>query len=1487
MKTKRGLAALLSCCIISGALPGFAAGSGTEMYVDVNEVIKNASAEVYGISTDYSVNTPLLTDPKNLDATPNVKLIQAMNEYSLPLVRIGEGASKGFEWKQAIGPMEERTEQTLWSVTNKIAGGPVELVKALEAIDKDVKYSFTLNMTTDTAEDAADFAEFMTGAADTEWGAKRAEYGYSEPFDIRLYELGNEVDYGSGAITASEYIAKSKEFIAAIKVVDPDAKFAAIANTAAYNGVQWNDPSNWAEWHNAVLSDPELASEIDYISVHAYYSDYKNELMDKLITKVSDDIKTATGSDRIKIYLSEHGVYYNPDNNKNPHNMESVLETANIYSRMFRQPSLEMATYHGIDSSEWKNVTTNSSGEMYLNGIGQLLKLFKEYGVGDVLSSSFTGFSKGVRSTSSGAAVRDSDGKINLIFTNDSASELPVNVSFSDGGEYKIVKETKLVGSGVTADTNEDLNQIYADTYDYENGDLLSSYTLPAYSVCAVTVEKAADVSNTELLKYDFSSSEGISGVSGTGEGTYSVENGSLKLTAYNTDANYGYNYIYLTNENTNSAFRFDADITVNGIADADSGEMGVILNADADSGAPQNANMIKLTGSGIKDVAYESGAEGNPAAEGAYSLAEGAVHITADIKDDGTVDVYVNGSKEYSRSGGLKSNSGYIGFMFADVNCTIDNVVISKYDSEEIPTVTTEEVFTYEENFDGIENGKLPDGFKAMSSRLSAGVEDGELVVSSSDWYKPKFIKIGAVGNVERAGLTLEADVTLVSYNEGARADGARNKAGFAYMIDGPQYGTGGFLSFYPQLEFTEASTASKPTAGTDSGFTDNIKTNLKLVFSNSKSPDVYVNGTKLSYYNATNITQNEGAVGLMVLASKVKFDNIKITGVRKNTYKESETITKLVDFRYEENFDNVTEGTLPAGWKIIDTSKTTASVAGGELVLESTEWWSPKAVLIGGLDNVLRDGLVMEADMTLVSYNTNARNSGARNKAGFAYMINDSGKMSSGGLLSWHSQAEFTEIGTTSRPTSGSGDFGEGNNGFISKEKVRFRLEFSGTNSPEAYVNNTHCGNYYNITGTTANSGGLGLMAQASKVKFDNVVITGKRMVTTLDNCTYDAYFTTASTDFDTVDEAVAAVKVTETDVNGTASDITKSAEITSSLDGTNCTIKVTCFGKDVKTLKCTVGLPVSEGFIYEENFDTVDNGKLPEGWTLYGTQANAKVQDGALIFNANGWYENAYLFFDITDVQRKGLTFEFDITRNGAPGGNSNNSRAGFAYMASAADGAVISSSYCALYTDKKIGNNKQQGWTFDGGSNIGFEYSNLEGGQLLTGATHHVKFVFNNDTQSPVIYVDGVEPGNSYRAFSNDMVKSGLIGLYAFSAKVKIDNVKVSGTRLKARTKNSLITINKAVQGEKLSLAVSAQNANGDIAAAMMLAAVYEKGTTNLVAVSPVINWNTSQYTSIDTVISVDGITDYSADKYDIKLIAMDKSSFKPVAVNGRI
>jgi len=1067
MKFKNILASFIASSFIFSALPGSVMAANSAMTIDVNNVVRE-TVDI-GLSTDYAI-----TEPIYKDGEVNLAFIQAFNSFKMPIVRIGEAATKKFEWKEAIGPFDSRTEQELWGVTGKVEPGPLEFIEAYEAINPDVEFTITLNMITDTAEDAADFVEFLTGDVSTEWGAKRAEYGHPAPVNVKVFELGNENDIVEG-YTVDKYIADSKEFISAIEAIKPDAKFSMHADTGIYNGVK-NNQSDYDDWHLAILADEVLKEKIDYISLHTYYSYTRNGLMDKIINIVEEDIKDAGKEGEIKIFISEYAGYFDAEDGAIPHDLEGVIETANIYARMMNQEAVEMMTYHGLNSSEWKHVVYNrTTNQIYLNAIGHLSKMFSEFAQGEVLSSSLTGFTEGSNSDASGLVVRDADGNINLILSNKSSRALPIDVSFSDNGNYKIKRETKIVGgnAGLQSDISLTDNSITIDTYDYITKSQISTYTVPAYSVCAIELEKAEEKKLNVIKSYDFSDLSGVSEV--TGDATIGIVDGKLSVTSYTDDmATWSENTFYLTTENTNSAFNLKADINISGIADEGTSVLGILLNTDSECSSGNQVNIPLTTGSKKLEIS---------------------------VAEDGTISVYINDSLIQTEAGTLENASGYIGLAVTDVNFTLDNVEVSEFDEE--AKITIEKPFTYEENFDDIENGRLPEGWDIMSSDIIAGAENGELVVTTRDWYTGKGIKFSNLGNVKREGLVMEADVTLIeNYGKSETENYTRPKTGFFYMGEGAEQSTGGLFTFTNQAEFTEVGSSDKPTANSLSteGFLAGEKVNLKFVFSSqTKSPDIYVNNVKTTYYNITSTTKNSGFLGLMMRACKVKFDNIKISGVQTNEYRESELTEKVVDFTYEENFDNTVDGALPTGWTVPNSGEFSAQVSNGKLVLDCKAW-EDRSVLIESLGEVQREGLTMEADVKLISYDANAQSKyGQRPQAGFAYMHSDAG-MSSTALLAWFPQAEIKEQGISGAQQANThAVYGEGE-GFIAKENVKIKIVFNNpTTSPEIYINGTFC-NYNSktpIANTINNSGLVGLMAgRTAKVEFDNLKITGKRL-------------------------------------------------------------------------------------------------------------------------------------------------------------------------------------------------------------------------------------------------------------------------------------------------------------------------------------------------------------------------------------------------------
>ena len=149
-------------------------------------------------------------------------LLQALDDLNPTFMRFPGGcASEGTDyygqvfWKNSIGPVEERIGfRNHWGYwTSQHIGFYEYLLMAeslgatpLPVLNNGVtcqfaghKYVAPLETQEDIerfhsifVDDALDFIEFCNGSVDTEWGAKRAEMGHPEPFNLKYLGIGNE-----------------------------------------------------------------------------------------------------------------------------------------------------------------------------------------------------------------------------------------------------------------------------------------------------------------------------------------------------------------------------------------------------------------------------------------------------------------------------------------------------------------------------------------------------------------------------------------------------------------------------------------------------------------------------------------------------------------------------------------------------------------------------------------------------------------------------------------------------------------------------------------------------------------------------------------------------------------------------------------------------------------------------------------------------------------------------------------------------------------------------------------------------------------------------------------------------------------------------------------------------------------------------------------------------------------------------------------------
>ena len=117
----------------------------------------------------------------------------------------------------------------------------------------------TINLAWDSPEESAQWVEYCNGAADTEYGRKRAERGHPEPYGVRLWSLGNEMGYThmEGPKGPEGYADMAERHADAMRGVSPDLEFVS-------SGPYPND--NWAKHSAARLRD-----KVPNISLHGYY----------------------------------------------------------------------------------------------------------------------------------------------------------------------------------------------------------------------------------------------------------------------------------------------------------------------------------------------------------------------------------------------------------------------------------------------------------------------------------------------------------------------------------------------------------------------------------------------------------------------------------------------------------------------------------------------------------------------------------------------------------------------------------------------------------------------------------------------------------------------------------------------------------------------------------------------------------------------------------------------------------------------------------------------------------------------------------------------------------------------------------------------------------------------------------------------------------------------------------------------------------------
>jgi alpha-N-arabinofuranosidase len=173
----------------------------------------------------------------------------------------GGNVAQDYHWMWGIGPRDQRFTWTNLSWGNEREPsdfGTDEFVRFCRRAGAEPSLTVNVEGRGATVDEAAAWVEYANGSASSRHGAMRAANGNPDPFEVKYWEIGNEIwgDWVRGHSDANTYAANYKRYAAAMSGVDPPIRLIAVGD-------------NNMDWNRMVLGT--AGSQIDYLAIHHYY----------------------------------------------------------------------------------------------------------------------------------------------------------------------------------------------------------------------------------------------------------------------------------------------------------------------------------------------------------------------------------------------------------------------------------------------------------------------------------------------------------------------------------------------------------------------------------------------------------------------------------------------------------------------------------------------------------------------------------------------------------------------------------------------------------------------------------------------------------------------------------------------------------------------------------------------------------------------------------------------------------------------------------------------------------------------------------------------------------------------------------------------------------------------------------------------------------------------------------------------------------------
>jgi alpha-N-arabinofuranosidase len=261
-------------------------------------------------------------------------VLDLVRDLGVTIIRYpGGNFVSGYDWEDGIGPREQRPRRLdlAWrSIETNQFGTDDFLAWTRKA---GLEPMLAVNMGTRGLDAARRLVEYCNAPSGTEWADRRRANGHADPYGVRVWCIGNEMDgpWQIGHKDAVAYGKLANETGKAMRLVDPSIELVVC-------GSSHSKMPTFGAWEDTVL---DLAWDVaDHISLHTYYDPAKFASteaflaasldLDRMIDTVAataDAVAGRKGSrKRVSLSVDEWNVWYQTPTEKFERRGEPFVE---------------------------------------------------------------------------------------------------------------------------------------------------------------------------------------------------------------------------------------------------------------------------------------------------------------------------------------------------------------------------------------------------------------------------------------------------------------------------------------------------------------------------------------------------------------------------------------------------------------------------------------------------------------------------------------------------------------------------------------------------------------------------------------------------------------------------------------------------------------------------------------------------------------------------------------------------------------------------------------------------------------------------------------------------------------------------------------------------------------------------------------------------------------------------------------------------------